>query len=222
MSVEDAQLTSEEAINTMLAVAAELQRRAARGSTPEEVRKWIVRASDVRRSLQGLADAYHQALHEEWAGVVVARKIERSVRAHQTRLDRERRREQGGMYVGEKRSPNRPTQVEVDPEAWTVVKADAVKKRRAVAKQVGDLVRRAVADQAVHQHVHVAGSPKAPAPRSHPKPQKRFARLFVDDDTWSRFRTQAAQREVPVARLVGIVVEDEARMLGWRPSDDPR
>ncbi|MCP4960695.1 MAG: hypothetical protein GY925_15690 [Actinomycetia bacterium] len=92
MSVEDAQLTTEEAVNTMLAVAAELQLRAARGSTPEEVRKWIVRASDVRRSLQDLADAYDRALHEEWADDVVARKIERSVRAHQTRLERKRRR----------------------------------------------------------------------------------------------------------------------------------
>ncbi|MCP4960694.1 MAG: hypothetical protein GY925_15685 [Actinomycetia bacterium] len=107
-----------------------------------------------------------------------------------------------------------------------MVKADAVKRRRAVAKQVGDLVHRSLSARAVRQHVHQAvhnaDSPKASAPRSHLRRQKRFARLFVDDDAWTRFRTWATQLEVPVARLVGIVVEDEARKLGWRPSDGPR
>lgn len=48
----------------------------------------------------------------------------------------------------------------------------------------------------------------------------RFARLFVDDETWRAFRARAVEAEVTVARLVGLVVESEARRVGWRPEVD--
>lgn len=46
----------------------------------------------------------------------------------------------------------------------------------------------------------------------------RYARLFLpDDDTWPRFRARAVDASVSTARAVGLVVEHEARRLGWRP-----
>jgi len=118
----------------------ELWRRSVQGTSPEEIQQWSRRAATVRRQIVELADAYEDALHEQAAGHVVARRIERMTRPHQKRLEREQKRAQGGLYAGEKRSPNRPTQVDVDPDAWTVVKANAIRNRKALAAVAGALL----------------------------------------------------------------------------------
>jgi hypothetical protein len=68
----------------------------------------------------------------------------------------------------------------------------------------------------------VQGRPSAPDTAPQPRPQRRFARLFIDDDNWTHLRQRAAQHHMSVARLIGLIVEDEARELGWRPSGEPR
>lgn len=216
-------VSPEEMLATLRAAATELFRRSARGSTAEEVRAWAQQAAAVRRRVVDLADAYEQALLEEAAGVVLARRIERMTRPHAKRIETERRRAEGGMYVGEKRSPNRPTQVEVDPGAWMVVKAHAVRNRKALAAVVGKLVVQSF-DRSLGSLVQESGESRPAPPDSapRPRPERRFARLFVDDETWLRFRERAVEEELGVARFVGIVVEDEARVLGWRPSHEVR
>ena len=45
------------------------------------------------------------------------------------------------------------------------------------------------------------------------KSVRRFARLFVDEETWAQFRVLAFDAHVPIGRLVGLLVEREARQL---------
>jgi hypothetical protein len=89
----------------------------------------------------------------------------------------------------------------VDPEAWNTVKRATVAHRTPVGQAVADLVVQAVA----------AGV----RPRQDPQraPTHRFARLFVDDDTWASFRVLAGDLRVGAGRLVGLVVEREARRI---------
>ncbi len=221
--VPDGRLSPEEMLATLRQVTQELFRRSAEGTTPEEVRAWVNQAAAMRRRVVDLAGAYEMALHEESAGEVVARRIERMTRPHAKRIETERRRAEGGMYAGEKRSPNRPTQVEVDPLAWTVLKAHAVRHRKSLAGVVGKLLVKSF-DRSLESLVQESGDsrPSAPDSAPRPRPERRFARLFIDDEDWLRFRERATRESVSVARLVGIVAEDEARALGWRPSNDPR
>jgi hypothetical protein len=140
------------------------------------------------------ADAIHRA-------DVTRRRIERRQEALRRRAARETRRAQGGMYAGEKRRANRPVHVEVDPAAWNVVKRTALTRRTAVGRAVADLLIEAVEDRI--------------RPRRDPQraPVHRFARLFVDDDEWASFRAFAHDLGVPAGRLVGLVVEREARHI---------
>jgi hypothetical protein len=92
---------------------------------------------------------------------------------------------------------------------------------KAVASAVGGLLVQSL-EQPVQSLVQttVQGRPSAPDTAPQSRPRRRFARLFIDDDNWSRLRERAVQHHLPVARLIGLVVEDEARGLGWRPSRD--
>jgi hypothetical protein len=114
------------------------------------------------------------------------------------------------MYAQEIRTPNRPTHVKVDPEAWSVVKQRAFERGVLVGTAVAELVERTAERGCTGQR-----NPQQPRSATH-----RFARLFVDDDTWRAFRSRAVETEMTVARLVGLVVEAEARRVGWRPEDD--
>src|SRR5205823_2872866 len=82
------------------------------------------------------------------AAAAELRRAERRADAIRRRIDRQsatarrqtqvaKRRAAGGMFVGEKRSPNRPTHVDVDPVAWQAVKADAIRRRVSVGTAVG-------------------------------------------------------------------------------------
>ncbi|MCP3910894.1 MAG: hypothetical protein GY713_08080 [Actinomycetia bacterium] len=205
-------------LTTLRAAAAALMRRSADGRTPDEIQAWVHQAGQVRRQILDLAEAYERALLEEAAGHVLARRIERMTRPHEKRLEHERRRVEGGLYEGEKRSPNRPTQVEVDPGAWTVLKAHAIRSRKPLAAVVGRLLVQSF-DRSLESLVQSTfeSRPTAPDAAPRPRPERRFARLFIDDDDWLRFRERATEHDLSVARFVGIVAEDEARALGWRP-----
>ena len=214
----DDRVSTAEILATLRAAVEGLFGRSVRGRTPEEVRQWSAQAAAMRRDVVDLADAYERALLEERAGEVLARRIERMVRPHEKRLEQERRRTEGGMYVGEKRSPNRPTQVEVDPAAWAVVKARAVRSRKTVAAVVGTLVAQSL-DGSVQLPVQTCteSRPSAPGAGPRPSPERRFARLFIDDEAWLRFRERAVELDISTARLIGLVIENEARVRGWRP-----
>jgi hypothetical protein len=49
-----------------------------------------------------------------------------------------------------------------------------------------------------------------------PRPERRFARVFVGTADWIILRVIAAEQGLPVARLAGIIVEREAKRLGWK------
>lgn len=176
-----------------------------------ELRAATAQALSLEAAAAELLDAEHQA-------DVVRRRIERAGASYRRRADLEARRAAGGLYAGERRSPNRPTHVEVDDHAWTILKARAARHGRAVGEVIGDLVATAAA----------AGLPteRDPERRSERRSSggrraARYARLFLpDDDTWPRFRARAVDASVSIARAVGLVVEHEARRLGWRPETE--
>jgi hypothetical protein len=169
----------------------------------EETRRRIDEAWDLALAAADLADA-------EWDERVLRRRVERHLGALQRRARIEEQRAAGGMYAHEIRTPNRPTHVDVDPGAWSVVKQRAFERGLLVGTAVADLVVRTAECGFTGQR-----NPQQPRSASH-----RFARLFVDDETWRAFRARAVEAEVTVARLLGLVVETEAGRLGWRAEVD--
>jgi len=134
-----------------------------------------------------------------------------------------------GKYWRERdsrRTSTRAIHVDVDPAAWTAMKLDAVRRGTTVGEAVGDLVT-----AEVHRRGQVSGQVRdtllgSPAHgqvrddrarrwsglRGRPgegRQARLFARIAVDNDTWAAFRAIALQREVPVARVVGLLVEDD-------------
>jgi hypothetical protein len=185
-------------------------------------------AAVIRRQAAELRAATSQALALEAAAAelldaeydagVVRRRLERAEGSYRRRADLEARRAAGGLYAGERRSQNRPTHVEVDDHAWSTVKAHAAHRGRAVGAVVGDLIARAADDGLPAER-----NPERRSERrsSAGRRAARYARLFLpDDDTWPRFRAQAMAAPVSIARAVGLVVEQEARRLGWRPETE--
>ncbi len=175
--------------------------------TPEELREWTERVQDAARLAQERYEALRRLRDAKEAAVVAERRAERadaSLRRLQERVDA------GGRYAGQRRAPNRPTHVEVDDEAWSIVKRDAVARGLTVAAAAGALVAAAVSKGIPAGDMAVG-----------PRPQ-RFARLFIDDGSWTAFRAAAVDAAVTTARAVGLVVEAEARRLGWSPMDGHR
>ena len=124
------------------------------------------------------------------------------------------------------RRPSRPVKVDVDPEAWEAVKRDGVRRRRPVGAVVGELVRLAVQDGVVPRNRPRRKSAQGPAgPQQTQQSSAQsdcaaalckgriFARLFVDEETWAQFRVLAFDAHVPIGRLVGLLVEREARNI---------
>jgi hypothetical protein len=165
-----------------------------------------------------LEAAAAELLDAEYDAGVVRRRLERAERSYRRRADLDARRAAGGLYVGERRSPNRPTHVEVDDLAWSALKVHAARRGRGVGAVVGDLVARA-ADAGVPAERD--SERRSERRTSDGRRAARYARLFLpDDDTWFRFRAQAVAVSVSIARAVGLVVEQEARRLGWRPGTE--
>ena len=167
----------------------------------ESLEEWTRRYRERTERALALEAAAAEAADTIHRADVARRRIARKQGSLQKRAEREARRAEGGMYVGEKRRPNHPMHVEVDPAAWNTVKRDAVRRRTTIARAVGDLVGRAAEERL--------------RPRRDPRraPAHRFARLFVDDETWASFRTLAFDLGVSAGRLVGLIVEREARRI---------
>lgn len=183
--------------------------------TPDELREWAERVQEAAR----LAGERYVALRqlreaEEAAGVAQrrAQRAEASLRRLQQRL------EAGGLYAGQRRTPNRPTHVEVEREAWGIVKRDAVARGLTVAAVVGALVTDAVTNGLPATERRCEGAGDRPVGRQ----AQRFARLFIDDASWTAFRAVAVDAAVSIARAIGLVIEAEARRLGWSPTDGHR
>ena len=180
--------------------------------TPDELREWTERVQHAAKLARERYVALRQLREaEEAAGVAEhrAQRAEESLQRMRERL------EAGGRYAGQRRTPNRPTHVEVDRDAWAVVKRDATAREVTVAATVGALVTQAVTNSIS------AGEP-ASGDQTHGRQAQRYARLFIDDNTWTAFRTAAVDAAVTTARAVGLVVEAEARRLGWSPTDGHR
>ena len=141
-------------------------------------------------ALEEAAIEYNRAVHQ---ADVIRRRIERRQAALRRRSERGEKKDT--------RRANRPVKVEVDAAAWEAVKRDAVRRRRTVGFAVGELVSRSVQDGVV--------------PRNRPQQMsvRRFARLYVDDEAWSQFRVIVLDAHVSIGRIVGMLVEREARLL---------
>jgi hypothetical protein len=167
----------------------------------ESLEEWTKRYRARTERALALEQAAIEAADAIYRADVARRRIQRRQGALRRRAARQRARAEGGAYAGQKRRPNQPVHVHVDPEAWNTVKRATVAHRTPVGQAVADLVVQAVA----------AGV----RPRQDPQraPTHRFARLFVDDDTWASFRVLAGDLRVGAGRLVGLVVEREARRI---------
>lgn len=180
--------------------------------SPDDLREWIEHVQQAAQHARERYLALRQLPEAREAAAVAERRAERadaSLRRLQERLDA------GGRYAGQRRTPNRPTHVEVDGEAWSTVKRDAAARSLTVAAAVGALVTEAVTN----------GIPLSDRPCDDQlvgRQAQRYSRLFIDDGKWTAFRTTAVDAAVTTARAVGLVVEAEARRLGWSPTDGHR
>jgi hypothetical protein len=141
-------------------------------------------------ALEAATIAYEDAKYR--AGVV-RRRIERKQAALETRAR--------GRDKPPRRRANRPVKVDVEEQAWQLVKRDALRHRKTVGEHVGGLVGAAVSDPVRPRHL------------SQRAPQRMFTRLIIDDETWGKFRVLAIDVGVSTGRLVGIIVEREARRI---------
>ena len=181
--------------------------------SPDELREWIERVQQAAQLARERYVALRQLREAKEAAAVAERRAERadaSLRRLQERLDA------GGRYTGQRRAPNRPTHVEVDGDAWAMVKRDATARNLTVAAAVGALVAEAVTNGISTGDRDTSGDPTVG------RQAQRYARLFVDDDTWATFRATAVDTAVTTARAVGLVVEAEARRLGWSSTNGHR
>ena len=169
-----------------------------------------VEAEAIRRQTQEateLADAATMLRDAELEAAALRRRLQRTISAEQRRLDREQRRAEGGLYANQPRADNRPTRLAVDAGAWEVLKGEAVRRRTSVGYLAGRLVADAVRYNSL---------PRVPADDR--CVTQHFARLVrVDVETWTSFRSMAFDAHVTTTRMLGLVVEREARRIGWRP-----
>jgi hypothetical protein len=150
-----------------------------------------------------------EAFEEARLAEVQRRRIQRKVASTKRQARIAERKAAGGFYVGQLRSPNRATHVEVDDEAWALVKRDALRRSVTVAAAVAVLVANASTDA-------LSATRKRERVSEDGRRARRFARLFLTDTDWSAFRALCDEASVPVARGVGLVVEREARRLAGR------
>lgn len=166
-------------------------------------------AAAIRREIEeatAIAGAAQQLRDAEVDAAALRRRLVRTIKAEQHRLDRERRRAEGGLYAGQPRADNRPTRVAVDAEAWEVLKGESIRRRTSVGYLVGRLVTHAVQHSALP---HVSADDRCVT--------QRFVRLVrVDVDMWTAFRVMAFDAHATTTRMVGVLVEHEARRLGRR------
>lgn len=158
------------------------------------------------------------ALYEEQAELRRERVLtERRIRALEQRVERERRRAERRVVSTDGSRRGRPVRIEVDDEAWAVLKRDAVRRRVWLVWWLGDLVRLEAEALAARS---VSGPPSSRRRRSpgegDPMPRRRFLRIDVDDDQWAGLRAAATEAGLTVGRYVGELAEAAAYEAGWR------
>lgn len=164
------------------------------------LRRQLEEADELAAAAAILRDA-------ELKAAEVRRRLQRTIETEKRRVHRERRRAEGGLYANQPRAENRPTRLAVDVRAWEVLKGEAVRRRTSVGYLASGLVADVVRDNTL---------PRVPADDR--RGTQRFARLVrVDVETWTSFRSMAFDAHVTTTRMLGLVVEREARRLGWRP-----
>jgi len=168
----------------------------------EDFDAFAVKAHAARAAAYELERAASLAQHEARLAAVQRRRIDRAVESTARRERLDAQKAAGGYYRGQYRSPNRPTHVEVDPQAWAVVKREALRRGLTVAGYVGDLVAAASVSA-------LAANPGSEDAR----PELRFARLFIADEQWHAFRAHCDETGVTATRGVGLVVEREAHRI---------
>jgi hypothetical protein len=75
------------------------------------LRRQLGEAVELAASAAILRDA-------ELKAAELRRRLHRSIEAEKRRLDRERWRAEGGLYVNQPRADNRPSRIAVDADAW--------------------------------------------------------------------------------------------------------
>jgi hypothetical protein len=162
-----------------------------------QYRERTARAFALEEAALELSEAVRRA-------AIVRQRIER-------RQETQRRRAERGT-TGKSRRPSRPVKVDVDPEAWDAVKRDGVRRRWWMGALVGELVRVAVQDGVIPRNRPQQKSAQSDCAAALCK-GRIFARIFVDEETWADFRVLALDAHVAIARLVGLLVEREARNI---------
>ena len=175
-----------------------------------EVHRWVERAAErmidprrvrrLRRAVAELLDAqfvldHRAAEHSErlqyLAEVAAAR------RAGTYWRDRDARR-----------TATRPIHVEVDPQAWQLVKLDAIRRGATLGEAVGELIQAEVdgGGQTLGEDFG-----EVPVGRAGHQGQGRrarvFARIALHDDAWRALKALAVERQLTTARAVGLLVE---------------
>lgn len=163
------------------------------------------------------------ALYEEQAELRRQRVLtERRIRALEQRVERERRRAERRVVSADGSRRGRPVRIEVDDEAWAVLKRAAVRSRVWLVWWLGDLVRVEVESLAAGS---VSGRPSSRRRRSpregEPMPRGRFLRVDVDDERWAALRAAAMEAGLTVGRYVGELAESAAHDAGWRSACSP-
>ncbi len=178
------------------------------------------RVEEEREKLAQFKELFErrQALYEEQSQLRRERVLtERRIRALERRVDRERRRADRRAVSADGSRRGRPVRIEVDDEAWAVLKREAVQRRVWLVWWLGDLVR--VESDALAAG-SVSGRPSSRRRRSpgegDPMPRRRFLRIDVDDDRWAGLRAAATEAGLTVGRYVGELAESAAYDAGWR------
>jgi hypothetical protein len=159
---------------------------------PESLEEFARRYRERAERALALEEATAEYEDARYQAELVRRRIERKQTA------RVRRRERG---TKDRHRANRPVKVEVDPHTWEDVKREAIRQRSSIGQFVGDLVCRS------------AQSGVKPRRKPAHDVVRRFARLVVDDETWTEFRVLAVHASVSTGRCVGLLVELEARRI---------
>lgn len=163
----------------------------------------IERRSSLLRQVEALQRARVAAEME-------ARAVEKRLAYQQSRVERLGTRQDGPRR-------GRAVRIEVDDEAWAVVKREALRQRLWLVWWLGDLIRIEVEGLADGT---LTGSPASRRRRSpgegEPDPRRRFVRIDVADDRWLGLRSVALESRLSVGRYIGELVEGLAFEAGWR------
>jgi hypothetical protein len=178
------------------------------------------RVEEEREKLARFRELFERrhALYEEQTELRRQRVLtERRIRALEQRVERERGRAERRVVSADGSRRGRPVRIEVDDEAWAVLKREAVRRRLWLVWWLGDLVRVEVEALAAGK---VSGRPSSRRRRSpgevDPQPRQRFLRIDVADSLWLELRAVALGSGVTVGRYLGELAEAVAYDAGWR------